>query len=89
MGAVRISVVDTGEGVEAEKLDEVFEPFKRLVADPGAVPGTGLGLAISRQLVELMGGRIGCASGPGEGSTFWVEFARAGVSTPPLPPIPA
>ena len=88
-GAVRISVVDTGEGVEAEKLDEVFEPFKRLVADPGAVPGTGLGLAISRQLVELMGGRIGCASVPGEGSTFWVEFARAGVSTPPLPPVPA
>lgn len=58
-GAVRISVVDIGEGVEAEKLDEMFEPFKRLVADHGAVPGSGFGLAISRQLVELMGDASG------------------------------
>jgi signal transduction histidine kinase/CheY-like chemotaxis protein len=68
---VRISVEDTGIGIENDKLDAVFEKFTQ--AD-GSITrrygGTGLGLAITKQLIELMEGEIAVASAPGDGSTF-------------------
>src|SRR5205823_67551 len=75
---LRVEVEDTGPGVSAGQLARLFRPFAQ--ADGSATRrhgGAGLGLAISKRLVELMGGRIGCESRPGEGSLFWFELPLA------------
>jgi signal transduction histidine kinase len=71
---VVIEVADTGEGITAEQLPQVFERFYRGDSardrDHG---GSGIGLTISKALVEAHGGRISVHSaGPGQGSTFTV-----------------
>jgi hypothetical protein len=73
---LRITVRDTGVGIAPGRLSQVFEPFNRLGAEFGSIEGTGIGLSICRRLVELMGGHIGVASKPGEGSEFWVDLPR-------------
>ncbi|MDH5354592.1 MAG: PAS domain S-box protein [Gammaproteobacteria bacterium] len=74
---VRIYVTDTGIGIPADKLDELFEPFKRLGMEPSTIQGTGIGLSITKKLIEQMGGLVGCQSEPGKGSTFWIDLPRA------------
>ncbi|MFW5708742.1 MAG: sensor histidine kinase [Chloroflexota bacterium] len=71
---VRLSVIDTGEGIPEEQQQVVFEEFKQASRTGGRDPraGSGLGLAISRQLLDLMNGRIWLESKVGEGSTFHV-----------------
>ena len=69
---LRVEVQDSGIGIPADKLEAVFEKFTQ--ADESTTRrygGTGLGLTIARQLVELMGGRVGAHSTVGKGSTFW------------------
>jgi signal transduction histidine kinase/ActR/RegA family two-component response regulator len=76
-GCIRLSVADTGEGIEPDMLPRLFTPFERLGAAASGIDGTGLGLALSRRLVEAMGGRIGVKTRRHVGSTFWVELQSA------------
>jgi signal transduction histidine kinase/AmiR/NasT family two-component response regulator len=78
-------VKDTGIGLSPGQQDRLFQSFTQ--ADTSTTRnygGTGLGLAICKQLADLMGGRVGAHSTPGEGSTFWLEvLLRRGVSPAP------
>jgi PAS domain S-box-containing protein len=76
-GRVRIDVRDTGPGLAADRLAQLFVPFERLGAEQSDVEGTGLGLALSKRLVEAMDGTLTAASEPGAGSTFTVELPAA------------
>jgi PAS domain S-box-containing protein len=68
---VRVSVTDTGIGIDPARIGALFEPFlQEDTSTTRRFGGTGLGLAICRQLVELMGGELSATSVPGEGSTF-------------------
>lgn len=78
---LRCEVVDTGIGVEESVRDRIFEAFFQADGTTRRrYGGTGLGLAISKQLVEIMGGRIGTFNNtPAPGATFWFELPfRAG-----------
>jgi PAS domain S-box-containing protein len=71
-GRLRFEVADTGIGIEADRVDEIFEAFSQTPAG-AEVGGTGLGLAISQRLVCAMGGELRVESGPGRGSDFWFD----------------
>jgi signal transduction histidine kinase/ActR/RegA family two-component response regulator len=72
---IRISVTDTGRGIDEDSLPRLFVPFDRLGAAAAGIEGTGLGLSLSRSLVEAMHGAMGVESTVGAGSTFWIELA--------------
>ncbi len=91
---VFFDVTDTGIGIPADKLDQLFKPFSQLDGSARRRRGgTGLGLVISKRLCELMGGAISVESKPGEGSTFRFSLQMdydKGDSRPPIPhPSPA
>lgn len=70
----RISVKDSGPGIEEKLQSGLFLPFSRLGMENSDIDGTGIGLALSKKLIELMSGRIGFVSQKGHGSTFWFEL---------------
>ena len=72
---VRIS--DTGRGIDAEKLDLIFQPFVQLASGGSIKHGVGLGLPISRSLARGMGGDLTAECNPGGGSTFVLSLPRA------------
>jgi signal transduction histidine kinase len=74
-GTLRLTVSDDGEGIPADALASVFDPFWRGDASR-AGEGSGLGLAISKRIVEALGGEIEVASEPGGGSRFAVMLSQ-------------
>ncbi|MEP7359061.1 MAG: ATP-binding protein, partial [Anaerolineales bacterium] len=69
---VIIAVRDTGIGIPADRLDDIFEPFRQLDgSSTRRYGGTGLGLALVRQILEAHGSAITVNSQVGQGSTFW------------------
>jgi len=73
-GRIRICVRDSGEGLTADKMTQLFQPFNRLGQEASAEEGTGIGLVTAKRLTELMGGSIGVESTVGTGSIFWIEL---------------
>ncbi|MFG6103741.1 CHASE2 domain-containing protein [Leptothoe sp. EHU-05/26/07-4] len=71
---LRISVEDTGIGIIADQLEQIFRPFEQVDNSQRKSEGTGLGLAISQQIVNLMGSQLQVRSTPGEGSLFWMDL---------------
>lgn len=71
---IRIEIEDTGHGLSAEKISQLFQPFNRLGQENNAMEGTGIGLVMTKRLIELMDGLIGVRSTEGKGSVFWVEM---------------
>ena len=78
----RISVQDSGAGLNPEKLAQLFQPFKRLGQEASGVAGTGIGLVVTKQLAELMEGVLGVESTVGAGSLFWVELRSTAAPAP-------
>lgn len=75
---VRVTIRDTGQGIPADRLEDIFEPFVQVgrgFARP--VEGAGLGLSISRDLARAMGGDLTVESAPTLGSAFTLDLPRA------------
>ena len=73
---VRLSISDTGIGINPDNISKLFQSFERIGADKTEIEGTGLGLMLVRKFAEAMGGAVGVESKPDVGSTFWVDLPQ-------------
>jgi len=73
-GILRISVKDTGIGIDSSQKENLFQPFHRLGKEAGSIEGSGIGLVIAKKLMKLMGGQIGYEENIEKGSIFWIEL---------------
>lgn len=71
---IKIDVVDTGNGISPENLDNIFERFYQLGSKAGNVSGGGIGLSFCKSLVNLLGGEISAESNPGVETRFSVKI---------------
>ena len=86
-GWVKIEVIDTGEGIPADKLPYVWERYYKLdKTHKRAAVGTGLGLSIVKNVLELHQARYGVNSTVGQGSVFWFALPIVPQEEPPLLP---
>lgn len=76
-GRVLLRVTDTGLGIPAGRMADLFEPFERLGRESTGIEGAGLGLALTRRLVEAMGGELRVESEETVGSTFTIDLPAA------------
>ena len=75
---IRFAVTDTGVGIPQEMHGALFEDFSQIDSPlQKRLRGTGLGLSLCKRFAELLGGRVGVESQPGEGSTFFVVIPLA------------
>jgi PAS domain S-box-containing protein len=72
---IRISITDSGPGLDQDQQAQLFKAFNRLGAEQSEIEGSGIGLVITKNITELMGGNIGVSSEKDKGSTFWIELA--------------
>jgi CheY-like chemotaxis protein len=84
---IRITVADTGRGIEPDKLARLFLPFERLGAESTDIEGAGIGLALSRGIIHALQGELNVESHVGGGSTFWISLPRTDdipIAPPPI-----
>jgi PAS domain S-box-containing protein len=82
---LQFAVSDTGIGIPADKLGDLFQPFTQVDASSTRrYGGTGLGLAISQRLAKALGGKVEVASEPGRGSTFTLTIDAGSLRGVPM-----
>lgn len=82
-----ITVQDTGVGIEAEELRQLFQPFEQTQSGRRSAEGTGLGLSLSYNFAQLMGGTITVSSTPGKGAIFTVSLPVGQSTAAALGPV--
>jgi PAS domain S-box-containing protein len=84
-GRMQFAVSDTGIGIPADRIDELFQPFTQVDGSASRrYGGTGLGLAISKRLAKALGGDIEVASELGKGSTFTLTIDQGSLADVPM-----
>jgi len=82
---VRVTVADTGRGIEPEHLETIFKAYRQAGSAAERRGGAGLGLAIARSLVRLHGGSIEVSSELGRGSVFTIVLPQSSPESRPEP----
>jgi signal transduction histidine kinase len=81
---VDFEIIDTGIGIEQNKIDTIFEPFHQADnSSQRAFSGLGIGLTVARRMADLVGGKLSIASNPNVGTRVLMSFpSQAAPSTP-------